>query len=130
MNKIEVHPKTEEIKKIWLENREKLSTYAIWNELVKNQYGFKQSDMFIFYKTVQRWEREKIEEVIRGMSHWEIKRLQKENRRMATILLNRRLKRGLESPKTEKFSGISQILKLFNLIEKLGDHNKSGSNRR
>ena len=117
MNKIEVHPKTEEIKKCWLENKEKMSTHAIWKQFVEKH--FKPSDMFIFYKTVQKWEKEEIQEMIKGMSYYDIRKFQKENKRMITILLNRNLKKSLNTSKPVETSEINKLLKLCNLIEKI-----------
>lgn len=120
MNKIETHLQADEIKKIWSENREILSTYAIWKNLILEQYSFKQSDMFIFYQTVQRWEKERAKEMVKKMSHWEIKRLQEENKKIATILLNHQLKNGLESLKSKKSAElVGKVLKLFSQIEEI-----------
>lgn len=118
-NKIQIHPQVEEIKKIWLENRKKLSTYAIWEGLIKERFNFKQSDMYIFYRTVQQWEREELRKEIEEMSYYQVKKIQKQNRRMIDILLNRTLEKNLESPKSTKSSEFNKILKLYNLIERI-----------
>lgn len=117
MNKIETHPKVEEIKKNWLENKEKMSTYAVWKNFVERY--FKPSDMFIFYKTVQKWDKEEIEKIITGMSYYDIRKFKKENKTMITILLNRSLKKSLKSSKPVENPEINKLLKLCNLIEKV-----------
>lgn len=117
MNKIQVHPKIEEIRKNWLENKDKLSTHAIWKMFVERY--FKPSDMFIFYKTVQKWEREEIEKMIQGMPYNDITNFKKENRRMVIVLLNRSLKKSIKSSKLIETPEINKLLKLYNIIEKM-----------
>lgn len=122
MNKIETHPKVEEIKKAWLENQDKMSTHAIWKEFVEKY--FKPSDMFIFYKTVQKWEKEEIQKMVQGMSYYDIRKFKKENRRMVTILLNRSLKKNLESSRSVESPEINKLLRLYNLIDKIEKRKK------
>lgn len=117
MNKIETHQKVEEIRRNWLENKEKMSTHAIWKSFVEKY--FKPTDMFSFYKTVQKWEKEEIQKMIEGMSSYDIRKFQKENRRIITILINHNLKKSLKSSKQIEVPEINKLLKLYNLIEKI-----------
>lgn len=114
MNKIETHPKVKELKKVWAENREKMSTHAIWREFVEKY--FKPTDMFIFYKTVSKWEKEVDKEKAEKMTPEEVEKLNEENRKIAILTLNRILKNYQRNPRAYKNINIKEISRLYAII--------------
>lgn len=118
MNKIETSPKAKELKRVWLENKDKMSTHAIWKAFVEPY--FKPSDMFIFYKTVERWEREQsIEEVEReaiAMTEQDAERLLELGRRRAIVLFGRIISEWQSNPKKIKSAQLRELISLYQVI--------------
>lgn len=118
MNKIETHPKAKELRQDWLDNKDKMSTHAIWKTFVEAH--FKPSDMFIFYKTVEKWEREQdIEQVEReatAMTEQDAEKLLELGRRRAIVLFGRIISEWQSNPKKIKSAQLRELISLYQVI--------------
>jgi len=112
----------EEIKKIWLEWRNKESAWEIFNKRLNKYFepgwGGGNPDWAYFMRLIKKWKREEREKKsIEDLTDEEILEIQKENRARTILLLKKILDEADKQPNLWKKTTLAQITRLYQVVQ-------------